>query len=228
MLVVGTTSAAVLARAGERFSVLRGDDLVIPGRRPARAYREYLGARLGTRLGLACPQTVLASHPSLGRLAVQDLVDAAAILPADLPRLRRSDAGLRLLVLDAICANPDRRSANLLRGAGGLVPIDFEAAFGDVTIDVVADRWFGIEGILELRPHDGLRLAAAAECASRRLPADLLRSIVAEIPPAFLDAPERGAVTEALVRRVRSVADELDDWWRRRVRPAHRLLGQGA
>ena len=70
-----------------------------------------------------------------------------------------------------------------------------------------------------MRPHDALRIGAAAQGACRRLPADLLRSIVAEIPPAFLDAPERRVVTETLVRRVRSVSDELDDWSRRRVRP---------
>jgi hypothetical protein len=228
MLVVGTTSAAILARAGDRLSVLRGEDLTIPGRRPARAYREYLGTRLGRRLGLACPRTVLASHAALGRLAIQDLVDAAAMAPEELVRLRRSDVGHRVLVLDAICANPDRRPANLLGDGADVVPIDFEAAFGEAAADAIADRWFGIEGIVELRPHDGLRIAAEAQRARRRLPADFLRSIVAEIPPAFIDGRERAEVAEGLVRRVGSVPDDLDDWWRRRVRPAHRLLGQGA
>lgn len=229
MLLIGETSAAFLARADDRLSVLRGEDIAIPGRRPSRCYREYLGARVCRRLGLRAPETILAIHPTLGRIAIQEFVHHADPVGEDeLRSLRTLPEGRRLLIADLVCANPDRRAANLLRADDRYVPVDFEAGFSGTPPSQVIDRWFGVEALLDLRPRDRLLLGAEAERAQRLLTPSFLRRAVEGIPPEFLSGDERRRVQEGTVSRARAARHELDTWWWRCVEPAHRLLGEGA
>src|SRR5262245_52173983 len=123
--------------------VWKSMDFAPPGREPSACYRELLGFQLGSRLGLAMLETRLFRHPVYGRVSVQRMIRGARPAgAAERQALALATTGLRILLLDLLARNPDRRAANLLVAGAVVFPIDFNVAFdyGEDTLEVAEAR----------------------------------------------------------------------------------------
>ncbi len=199
---------------------------------PSLCYREYLGFLLGTRLGLAVPSTRLLRDPRYGRISVQRFITGARpVTTAERDGLAGTPTGIRLLILDLICRNPDRTNANLLIRDGAVFPIDFNVAF-DFQDDRLDDNkfrsfithWFGPAGVVLLSPRDGDRLLLELERAAHLLGDSFLDHSVALVDDEFLAEEERVTLLDGLKRRRDILRPTLARWWEETVAPVHRIL----
>ena len=211
--------------------LVKAQDLSVRGRLPVACYREALAYRLGTRLGLAIPPTELLTHPKHGRLSVQRwLEDARPPSQERLDCLRFEPTGIRILLLDLLVANADRRDENLIERDGTILPIDFNVAFAFAGAtpriempEMTIMRWFGTAGVLAL-PTDGMSHLEAQVASFEHLISDpYIRFAVAQLPDEFVTAPERERLQQGLASRRAAMATWLRDWWQRTVEPLHRF-----
>lgn len=227
MILIGTRFATF---RDEGFLV-KSEDLHVPERSPVRCYREALGFMLASRLGFAVPPATLRQHPHHGRVVTRRWLQAAHVATdTELAALAPSAQGVRVLLLDLLVANRDRRRDNILMMNGELMPIDFNVAFGfaDETArteppDQTIMRWFGLENVLAL-PH-GVRATFDTEAARFHHVLDerYLRWSVAQVPDDFLTSDERSRVLAGLLTRRACLSSWLADWWRAAVEPIHRI-----
>jgi hypothetical protein len=211
--------------------LVKAQDLKVPDRLPVICYREALACALGTRLGLTIPVTHLVEHPEHGRIATQPWLDhARPPSPQQLADLRFAPTGIRILLLDLLIANSDRRDDNLLDLGGTIAPIDFNVSCAFAREggryeppDMTIMRWFGTAGVLGL-PRDGLAtLTGEIERFEHLISEPYLHFACERLPDAFIDELERKRLVQALVLRRRDIGAWLRDWWHRTVEPFHRL-----
>ena len=227
MNLVGTRYATFL----DRDLLVKAEDLEVPERLPVRCYREALGARLASRLGLASPPGELLVDLDRGRLFKRPwLFRAATPGKGDLAALLSSPEGLRILLLDVLIANHDRRVDNLLVLEGQLIPIDFNVAFGFATgrapsepADTTIMRWFGTRGVLALHRDVRQRLDEEISRLLHLLGEPYIHWAVAQIPDVFISPEERLLLLEGLLFRREHLASWINDWWDMTVAPLHRI-----
>src|SRR6266545_4239993 len=115
MQVIGTRFSTWVGSFNGADHVWKAMDVSLPNRKPSSCFRELLGFRLGSRLGLAVPATRLVYDERYGRVSVQRVIAGArSPTPGEQHALATSRTGLRILLLDLLCRNHDRRPANLL------------------------------------------------------------------------------------------------------------------
>jgi hypothetical protein len=228
---IGRRYATFAATVDGQPSVVKAMD-PRPGEGVAvRCYREALGARLGTRLGLAVPRTSLVEHPEWGRISVQRWVGGARPLSAGRwAELARSPPGLRILLLDLLVANRDRHRENLLERDGAVFPIDFNVAFGFADdpprVEPAGDtilRWLGVGGAAALAPRDLGGMLAEAHRAERALSPEYLHCAVADLPERFLRCGERERLLAGLLERRTLLEPWVRRFWCETIEPLHRM-----
>jgi hypothetical protein len=234
MRLIGTRFSTWRVRLGGADHVLKSMDFVPPGREPSLCFRDFLGYRLGSRLGLAVPATRLLRHPRWGRCSAQ-LWIAGARPPtaAEQRRLAPAAAGLRILLLDLLSRNGDRRADNLLVAGPAVFPIDFNVAFDfpddGLSYEECRDqimRWFGLAGVLGLGPGDRDRLLGEGRRLAGLLSDPYLNFALGLVDDPFLSGPDRARLLACLRRRRDALGPSLARWWDETVNPLHRLLGE--
>lgn len=211
--------------------MIKAMDLVVANRSPVRCYREALGQKLATRLGLAVPETRLLDLPELGRVSVQRWIDdARALTPERRAVLVREPIGMRILLLDLLVANRDRTSDNVLERNELVFPIDFNVAFSfsddpprveEPAMTIL--RWLGIPGALALDPTGRAMLLAEVDRAEHLLSPAYLRFVVGEIPDKFLLPGERERLLAGLEARRALLRGWVWAFWHDSVEPFYRL-----
>jgi hypothetical protein len=212
--------------------VWKSMDVAPPGREPSLCFREFLGFCLGSRLGLAVPATELRCDRRYGRVSVQRLiVGSRAPMVEEQRAVATSTSGVRILLLDLVIRNPDRRAANLLLAGNTVFPIDFNVAFdfdGDGLAyaefrDLIM-RWIGLPGVLRLLPTDRACFQEEARRMEHLLSTPYLTYTLNLVDDRFLSADDRTRLRLGLERRRDAVGPMLERWWHETVRPLHRLL----
>jgi len=228
---VGTRFATFLAQVAGRPAIVKAEDYTVAELRPVRVHREWLGARLASRIGLAVPATRLAVHPVVGRLSVQDFVTGARRISAEeLRRVATTPEGLRIMLFDVLIANHDRRPDNLLILGNAVLAIDFNVGFDFAEVPIgwspttLMQLWLGIDGMLAFRPDDRQRLDDEAARIEALLDENYLADTVAAIGEAFLPGSERALLLEGLLARRRTLRRWALDFWTQHIAPIHRLL----
>ena len=205
------------------------------GQGPKALVAEVIAGELARALGLPVPELVLAElDPALGRAEpdpeIQDLITASAgvnlgvdFLPGALPFDDGVDAELAADVVwfDALVTNVDRspRNPNLLCWHRRLWLIDHGAALylqhqdGDLVVQ--ARRPFPAIAQHVLLPSAGSIAEADARLAPR-VTDDVLRAVVAAVPPDWLDG-DRDTYAEYLRRRLEAPRDFAEEAERARA-----------
>ena len=233
--MVGARFATWLATYHGVASVVKSMDVAPPDRETSLCWREFLGARLGTRLGLAVPHTLLQRDPALGRISIQRFIAGARrCLPAELRDLCTTPRGMRILMLDIVARNPDRRPENVLVLGDAVFPIDFNVAFnyaGDTAawceMHSFVSRSFQLDGIGRLLAHNASIMIDEARRAEHLLTDAFLTHVLREIDRGFISGEERDALLVGLQRRRNALVATLQRWWDETITPLQRLLPGG-
>jgi len=232
MQLLGSRFATWLTSCEGVEVVVKSMDSAPEEREPSLCWREFLGWRLGTRLGLAVPETQLALDPLWGRVSRQRFIaNVRPVTTAEYQRIVTTLRGARILALDFIARNPDRRYANLLVRDDVVFPIDFNVAF-DYADDAMTwdelrtciSRWFQIDGITTLATIDIAHLYAEARRAGALLTDAFLEHAVAQIDERFLPRPQRAEILDGMRRRRDALVPALQRWYSETVAPLRRLL----
>lgn len=234
MRLLGRKYATVLDATDGELTVLKLEDCEVEGRSPVRCHREYLGHRLGARLGLAVPRTRLLVHPRYGRASAQVyLAGARPVTSSEMRALARSRVGLRILLLDLLTANSDRREDNLLLRGDTVFPIDYNVAFAyanegarPIPIAALLMRWVGIDGALLFGTGERRMLQEELSRLEGLIADGFVRAVVAEIDPAFLRPGEAARLAREICARRSALRVAVDAWWRTSIRPLHTLWGE--
>lgn len=233
MILIGESFSTYLAMVEGEPSIVKTQDVCAPGRQPVLCYREALGYRIGTRLGLPIPPTRLGVDPRLGRISLQHWVaNARHLSAAHHRRLATTRAGFRIVLFDLLCDNHDRRPENLIQRNGTAFAIDFNAAFGfrqreiqreiqGVAEESIISKWFGIDGALALEPADRAALTTEVGRLEKVLDPKYLHCCVRELPAAFLAREEKEVLLEHLLERRRRVRPTVERWWNINIAPLH-------
>lgn len=233
MLLLGNKFCTFLEVIDGKYAVLKAQDYCIPDREKVFCFREYLGYCLGTRLGLVIPRTQLLLHSHYGRVSAQQYVSEAKPVSRAMQRsLATSTLGFRIMLLDLVCGNHDRRLDNLIEVNGTILPIDFNVAFVfkrptslfHAEVNTLVMRWFGIEGALTLQPDDRVRLLKEIERLEQLLNNQYLHYCLNEIEPLFLSVNERHWLFEQLMRRRQLLHSTIDQWWDKTIAPLHKWI----
>jgi hypothetical protein len=230
-VLLGSRFATWLDVCSEGLCVVKSMDVAPPGREVTACWREFLGNRLATRLGLAVPATQLQCDSRYGRVSVQRYIaGASAVTRSEFHRIALSRRGMRILSLDFISRNRDRRPANLLRRNDVVFPIDYNVAF-DFSGDTIRfgeaagmiARWFSLEGIARLKLSAWNDVYGEARRAERLLSDSFVEHAVALIPRAFLGRADRSVLLAGIRRRRDALTAILWQWWDDTVLPLNRL-----
>lgn len=212
--------------------VWKSMDLVVPNREPSLCFREFLGYLIGSHLGLTIPETRLFQEKRYGRVSIQRLVTNARIFTTEEKRaLAPTKTGVRILLLDLLSCNHDRRLDNILVSGNTIFPIDFNVAFAfeyDRLIyeefRTIITQWFEIEGILNSKPSD-LDFFLLETRRMRALLCDRnLNYIFSLIDSTFMSRDERMRLLKCLKRQRDMIELFLIRWWEETVEPLHLLL----
>lgn len=231
MIVIGKRYATLLGKLDGQPVVVKLQDLPVDQRRPVVVHRELVGARLAERLGVPVPETRLAMHPHLGRLSLQRFVVGARPPSAgELAALRQSAPGWRLLLLDLVIGNHDRRIDNLIvTPAGSWMAFDFNVAFPFEDCrraeepSMTIQRWMGLSAAT-LPKSQRTSINAEVARTQRLLADDFLDELLERVPAAFVSSAVRRRLLDGMVARRRALAGWIDHWWQTTVAPVHRLL----
>lgn len=226
MILLGDKFCTFMDRIDGVDAVIKAQDMRIPGRDSVRCFREYLGYCLGVGVGLAMIDTRLIRHPHYGRISAQQFVcTAQRISRADRLALATETVGFKIMLLDLVCGNHDRRRDNILTANGTVFPIDFNVAFGFrrplmfAEFNTMVMRWFGLDGTLALQASDRVRLTSEISQLEDRLNESYLRSCLDAIHPAFLAVHEKRSLLEHLIQRLRLVRPAFEHWWETTITP---------
>lgn len=235
MKLLGTRYATFLATIGGETCVVKSQDFAPLELLPVKCHRELLGHMLGRRLGLPVPPVRLLVDDVLGRISAQKFLgDARRLRPENFSELMMSVTGFRILLLDLLIANSDRRGDNLLSLGELVIPVDYNVAFAMETsgdrkqiFDPIVMRWFGIEGALRLGPSNWEQLRLEAMRAGALLSEEYLRYAVSQLRAPFIEAEESDQLEHRLLTRRARLLSDLDAWYSETVQPIVRML-QGA
>lgn len=200
--------------------IIKAEDFVVPHREQVRCFREYLGSLLAQRIGLPVPQTTLMQHERYGRISCQRFYPhARTISLAEMRAISATETGIRILLLDILCGNQDRRHENLIVRGTQLVPIDFNVAFAfkkklsSTDINSWVGNWFGFETILALQPADWTKFSEELDFVLGRLDEQYLQKAVNYIDPHFLLFNERAWLLQHLLDRRNLLRGCIEEWW---------------
>jgi hypothetical protein len=232
MILIGQKFCTFLGVIEDELFVIKTQDISVSSRKPIRCYSEFLGYLIGKRLGLPVPKTHLLIHSALGRISVQHFLYEARRIPMSLYNsLKTSTVGLKIILLDLICANHDRRPDNVLELSGAAIPIDFNVAFQfNSTNNFYAEansifmRWFGIVGVLDLHQEDYYRLQTMARIVQRRVDKQYLHWCLQEIEPCFLSSAEKERISVCIYDRIDNLQGFLEEWWQQTMAPLFYLI----
>lgn len=226
MILLGDKFCTFLDRINGVYTVIKAQDFCIPGREPVRCFREFLGYHMGERIGLAMIETQLILHPRYGRISAQYFVqEARRISQADRQTLATDTVGFKIMLLDLLCGNHDRRRDNILKANRTIFPIDFNVAFAFrrplmfVEFNAMVMRWLGLEGATTLDSMDRIRLTSEIAHLERRLNEHYLRSCLNAIHPAFLTLHEKRWLLGHLIQRLRLIRPAFEHWWETTIIP---------
>jgi hypothetical protein len=231
--LLGSRFATWLTTHDGQLAVVKSMDVAPPHRETSPCWREFLGWRLGTRLGLAVPETQLRHDPHVGRISVQRFIAGARPSAVrEFGELMVTRRGFRILALDFVSRNPDRRPDNVLVRGDVVYPIDFNVAFdysGDSLaqseVSTLVSRTFQIDGIvrlLKLQPSDFIDEIRKAQ---HLLSHEYLQHAIDGISSPFITQAQRERLIRGLQRRRDALVSTMQQWWAQTVSPLQRLLG---
>ena len=235
-VLLGSRFATWLTTCGDVPCVVKSMDVAPPQREPSLCWREFLGWRLATRLGLAVPVTQLRHDPQLGRISLQSFVAGARTVTAsEREAMVTTPRGHRMLALDFVARNPDRRPQNILVRGEVVFPIDYNVAFdyaGDIVrwdeVRSFLGRWFQVGGICRLAGLEWPNVLRQVRRVEYLLPDAFLQQAVGEIEPVFLETARRHELLAGLRRRREALRPTLERWWEETIVPLQSLLNGGS
>lgn len=227
MRLIGRRFSTWIEHSLDMDWIIKSMDLVPPDREPSICYRDYLGFRLGARLGLAVPETRLDLLETYGRCSVQCCVPGAReVTSGEQQSLCASPTGLRIMLLDLLCRNRDRRLENLLLVGGVYFPIDFNVAFRfddrpipSAESSRIIMNWLGIEGALTTAARGWDALSRQVESVQNLLSEHFLTYAISSVGQEFLSGDERTRVLGELLRRRQALPAFLGRWWQETAIP---------
>jgi hypothetical protein len=219
MKLIGRNFSTWIDHSEGQIWVIKAMDLVPPKREPSLCFRDYLGFRLGARLGLAVPDTRLTHLEPYGRCSMHCFVEGAReVTDVQRQAVAASATGLKILLLDLLCRNRDRRHHNLLLAGGVYFPIDFNAAFcfanvGHEDSARIIMNWLGVGGARAVAARGREVLFRQVETARHLISERFLVYALSTIGEEFLCAAEREYLLHELIRRREDLPGYLDRWW---------------
>jgi hypothetical protein len=231
--LLGSRFATWLTMHDGELAVVKSMDVAPPHRETSPCWREFLGWRLGTRLGLAVPVTQLDYDPCMGRISVQRFIAGARpSTAAEFGELIVTRRGFRILALDFVARNPDRRPENVLVRGDVVFPIDFNVAFdhtGDTLaqheVNTFVSRMFQVDGIGRLVKLQAPAFVDELRRAEQLLSYAYLAHAVDGISSVFITEAQREELIRGLNRRRDALVSAMQQWWAETVLPLQRLLG---